>query len=125
MVSCTILTGCLLTGCLSDDRDGDGLPNSLEEDGWPILVILLGETNKTEIMVSSDPDEYDTDDDGLSDYEEECVMGTKPVTADTDGDGLMDGAEKYSYSWSTDSFYRIPDVPNPGVTIPLDLPAIP
>ena len=108
LVICTILIGCFLTGCLSDDRDGDGLPNSIEEDGWPILVIPLGKTNKTEIMVSSDPGEYDTDDDGLSDYEEFMSYHTHPREKDTDGDTISDYDEVKIYSSNpTDGFHDI------------------
>ena len=35
----------------------------------------------------------DTDQDGLSDYEER-MMGTRADVADTDGDGLSDGVER-------------------------------
>ena len=43
-----------------------------------VLVIVVG---------------VDTDGDGLSDYEEEHVYGTKPDNPDTDGDGKSDGDE--------------------------------
>jgi hypothetical protein len=100
--------GCFLTGCLGEDRDGDGLPNSIETDGWPILVIILGETNKTEFQVSSDPDQYDTDDDGLSDYEEFMSYHTHPRKKDTDGDTLSDFDEVKIYSSDpTDGFHDI------------------
>ncbi|HNU36348.1 MAG TPA: hypothetical protein PKJ15_07095, partial [Methanomassiliicoccales archaeon] len=42
---------------------------------------------------------------------------------DTDNDGLLDGSEKYSYTWSTDDSYLIPD--NGVLTIDLSLPATP
>ena len=35
----------------------------------------------------------DTDDDGLTDYDELMIHGTDPLVADTDGDSLGDGAE--------------------------------
>lgn len=35
----------------------------------------------------------DTDGDGLSDYDEENILGTSPYLADTDGDGLTDNVE--------------------------------
>ena len=108
IIICAIFSGCLLTGCLSEDRDGDGLPNSIEEDGWPILVRLLGEINETEIMVSSDPDEYDTDDDGLSDYEEFMSYHTNPREKDTDGDTISDYDEVMIYSSDpNDGFHDI------------------
>jgi len=108
LLICVILTGCLLTGCLGEDRDGDGLPNSIENDGWPILVTFLGETNKTEIKVTSDPGKYDTDDDGLSDYEEFMSYHTHPRKKDTDGDTLSDYDEVKIYSSDpTNGFHDI------------------
>ena len=41
---------------------------------------------------SSDPNDADSDDDGLSDGEE-INQGTDPTNADTDGDGVNDGDE--------------------------------
>ncbi|MCR4278717.1 MAG: hypothetical protein NUV81_02305 [bacterium] len=35
----------------------------------------------------------DTDGDGLSDYDEENILGTSPYLADTDGDGMPDNVE--------------------------------
>ncbi len=58
-----------------DDTDGDGLTDAFE--------LLVSMTN---------PDETDSDDDGLSD-EEEIFFGTNPLNPDTDGDGLADVEE--------------------------------
>ncbi len=44
----------------------------------------------------TDPDNRDTDGDGLNDGEE-IPLGTSPMRADTDGDGLSDGDEVRSY----------------------------
>jgi hypothetical protein len=57
------------------DEDGDGLDREQEAQ--------LG---------TSDYD-TDSDDDGLSDYDEVFVYGTNPMNADTDGDGMKDGWE--------------------------------
>ncbi|HRT06230.1 MAG TPA: hypothetical protein P5204_11085, partial [Kiritimatiellia bacterium] len=57
------------------DTDGDGL------------------TDETEWALGSNPMLWDSDFDGLSDYEEVYVRGTSPVLADTDGDGLPDAWE--------------------------------
>ena len=63
------------------DRDDDGL------------------TNEDEAVAGTDPDDADTDDDGLSDGAEvagpaRCSIGsTDPLRADTDGDRLGDGRE--------------------------------
>lgn len=51
----------------------------------------------------------DTDGDGLTDYQEIFVKNTSPVESDTDSDGLQDGAERYSFSWSSNDFHKIPD----------------
>lgn len=59
----------------SVDADGDGLCEQLEA--------ALG---------SSDQDR-DSDDDGVSDYDEHYVFQTSPTNPDTDGDGIFDGTE--------------------------------
>jgi hypothetical protein len=41
----------------------------------------------------------DSDSDGLSDGQEEFVLGTDPFLADTDGDTLLDGAETNTGTW--------------------------
>ena len=58
-----------------NDRDGDGL------------------TNGDENVYGTDADDYDTDDDGVSDGDEVLIYFTDPLNPDTDGDGLSDGTE--------------------------------
>jgi len=71
-----------------DDRDGDGL------------------SNEDELMYGTDPDDADTDDDGVGDGYEVCYDGSctafapypdggdlDPTDPDTDGDGYDDGVE--------------------------------
>lgn len=76
---------------LSDEeKKANGFPES-----WTVhyrtSAMPADGTNPTwEYVVVSKPS--DTDDDGLSDEEEE-KYGTDPQKADTDGDGLWDGAE--------------------------------
>jgi uncharacterized repeat protein (TIGR01451 family) len=60
---------------LAADDDGDGLNNTQE---------LLNGTK---------PDQGDTDQDNLSDYDEVTLWKTNPVAPDSDGDGLKDGDE--------------------------------
>ncbi|MDP2896618.1 MAG: right-handed parallel beta-helix repeat-containing protein [bacterium] len=63
----------------NDDPDADGLPN--------------GE----ELLLLTDPNKRDTDDDGLSDGEEVNTYHSDPMETDTDGDGLTDGEEAITY----------------------------
>lgn len=58
-----------------NDPDGDGLPTSQEGP------------------LGTNPNDPDTDDDGLSDGAEVNTHHTDPLNPDTDGDGLLDGAE--------------------------------
>ncbi len=58
-----------------NDDDEDGVLNFLEE------------------MYHTDPQNPDTDGDGLSDYEEMAVIGTDPTLTDTDENGTPDGQE--------------------------------
>jgi cysteine-rich repeat protein len=67
-----------------DDRDGDGIPDDIED------------------LIGTDPDDPDTDGDGLSDGEEvagsdpfvyDLGTDTDPLDADTDDDGISDGDE--------------------------------
>ncbi len=83
----------MMAGCLEEDGDGDGLPDSLEKDGWKILVTYQGQEKKW-IHVTSDSHKKDTDGDGLNDYDEYMTSiggySTNPRKEDTDGDGLTD-----------------------------------
>lgn len=65
----------------SDDDDND-------EDGL---------TNGEEKKLGTDPNNADTDGDGLKDGEEVKRYKTNPLQADTDGDGLSDGDEVFKY----------------------------
>jgi hypothetical protein len=63
------------------DRDADGLDDVTEES------------------IGTDPNNWDTDGDELSDGDEAIVWETDPLNPDTDGDGFSDGAEvKNGYS---------------------------
>lgn len=68
------------------DRDGDGLPDDVET------------------AIGTDPDDPDTDNDGILDGDEinrgdpfvyESGLDTNPLDADTDDDGISDGDELY------------------------------
>jgi|GEM_PF-720273 len=48
-----------------------------------------------QIMAVLEVSDYDADNDGLSNIEEEDIVGTDPNDADTDNDGIPDGAEVF------------------------------
>src|SRR5579862_9203214 len=87
---------------LSGSSVGDGIP-----DDWKIAhgldpndpnVALEdpdhdGLTNLEEYQYGTDPNNPDTDGDGLSDGDEVHVYHTNPLLWDTDGDGISDGVE--------------------------------
>ena len=62
----------------SQDPDADGL------------------TNAQEAALGTNPNDFDTDDDGLGDGDEVNTYSTSPLVADSDGDGLGDGVEVLS-----------------------------
>lgn len=95
--------GLTFTGenCKSD-KDMDGLgkclekeigtdPNNPDTDGDGL------NDGEEYLTYKTDPLKVDTDGDGLSDYEEVKVTKTNPLIADTDGDGLKDGEEVNKY----------------------------
>lgn len=65
----------IIASWLEEDTDGDGL------------------STEREIKAETDPNNPDSDDDGLSDGDEILRTGTEPTSFDTDGDGLTDGNE--------------------------------
>ena len=84
------------------DSDGDGLPDAWEVANFgPNLAAQNGTgdpdgdslPNSGEFARGTDPNDFDTDNDLLSDGAEVNVHLTNPLAADTDGDGLSDGAE--------------------------------
>lgn len=80
----------------SEDQDGDGLP-----DNDPRVPL-------DEVRFGSDSTKPDTDEDGLTDFEEAIAGiygGSNPTLQDTDGDGLSDGQDPLP-------FYPMdPDIP--------------
>lgn len=85
-----------------NDRDGDGLTNAQETEGWDVVVDELGyglaadASFLTRRRVTSDPDIADTDGDGLDDGVE-LAERSDPRRPDTDNDGLDDAAERNVY----------------------------
>jgi len=82
------------------DSDGDTLPDPWEIDAFGNLAqTATGDPdldalpNSGEFANNTDPNDSDTDNDGLSDGLEVNTHGTDPLKADTDGDGLTDITE--------------------------------
>ncbi len=77
--------------------------------------------NAREVIIGTDPDNWDTDGDGLGDGDEVIIWKTDPQNPDSDGDGFSDGDEvRNGYSPTGDG--RIFEPPTPGETSPA-LPA--
>jgi hypothetical protein len=79
------------------DTDEDGLADGFEICGWRIAVDLYGfgtddPAGLHYYTVYGDPENPDTDNDGLSDYDE-YLIGSDPDDDDTDRDGLKDAEE--------------------------------
>jgi len=68
-----------VNGAGSSDKDGDGLTKSQEKE------------------IGTDPNNPDSDGDGLNDGEEFKTYFTNPLNPDSDGDGLKDGQEVRNY----------------------------
>ena len=88
----------------ADDSDGDGLPDAWEERWFGAGNLSQGAddnpdddglTNLEEFNADPelDPDDPDTDDDGLDDGPELLTHLTNPRDDDSDDDTLLDGAE--------------------------------
>jgi choice-of-anchor C domain-containing protein len=69
---------------------------------WDIYVADLlpmndadhdGLSDEEEVTLGSDPNDPDTDDDGLNDFQEVRTYATNPLLPDSDGDGLSDNEE--------------------------------
>jgi predicted outer membrane repeat protein len=98
------------------DTDGDGISDGEETVGWEILIDELGHGDArllTRRWVTGDPENEDTDRDGLDDYTEYLIR-SDPRSADTDGDGFTDYEEWKRWQTSpasvdTDGDARGPD----------------
>jgi len=67
------------------DTDEDGIPD-------------MGPAPITEELLATSPNDVDTDDDGLSDFDEMLASfhdASDPLVQDTDGDGLVDGNDAH------------------------------
>lgn len=80
---------------LPEDSDDDGISDTDEQYGWAVRMVLDDGTAVCR-DVNSDPNQDDTDGDGVMDSEE-MGYGTDPRSADTDGDNLSDSSEIHQY----------------------------
>lgn len=72
---------------LIEDTDENGVPDKDEDPDND------GLTNIEEELLGTNPINYDSDSDGLSDGDEVNIYHTNPLVADTDGDGVSDALE--------------------------------
>jgi len=87
----TVFSGTAPNASSLVDSDSDGLPDSAEQRGWTIKIILA-DGSEVSREVSSDPFSADTDGDGMLDPQEKN-FGIDPRSGDTDGDELGDYLE--------------------------------
>lgn len=81
---------------LTVDADSDGIPDFQDPDSTGAAALdndADGLTNQEELAAGTDPENPDTDGDGLNDGSEVDIYGTDPLLEDTDADGLNDGEE--------------------------------
>ncbi len=84
-----------------------------------------------EIAIGLSSDDVDTDDDGLSDFDEFVLQATSPLLIDSDGDSLQDGTEfgvsagllgdPQNGIFGTDSGVFQPDMDVQSTTDPMDV----
>lgn len=76
-----------LTDYTKADSDNNGIDDGDEDSDTD------GYTNKREVEIGTNPSLSDTDNDGLSDYDEIEKYHTDALLSDTDSDGVSDGKE--------------------------------
>lgn len=86
---------------VDNDKDGEGLTDDQERKGEVVIDGVTYTFPKTKV------NDRDSDDDGLSDYDEVVVYKTNPRDDDSDDDDLTDGqevslAQQYAESSGTD-----------------------
>ncbi|MDE5630744.1 MAG: hypothetical protein K2I70_04000, partial [Bacilli bacterium] len=89
-----------------DDLDFDGLTNKQEREYKtnPLLYDsdMDGLSDYDEIIkYKTDPNKKDTDDDGISDYDE-IKLGLDPLKKDSKGDGVSDGERTLTFAYKSD-----------------------
>ncbi len=92
-----------------EDSDGDGLPDSFENENFGGLDSSAdddndddGLTNLAEFRLNLNPTDPDVDDDGALDGLE-IAQATDPRIPDTDNDGVLDGEETGTEIWVSEA----------------------
>ena len=110
----------------SEDADEDGLTNLQEFNGWSASVngrLVWFTWNRSVSAATNwvncgpDPENPDTDCDGISDFYEQRYTRTNPQTPDTDGDTVWDAIEIFAGLAPTNSGWTLYDtngLPAPG-----------
>ena len=76
-----------------DEQLGDRIMEDEVLFGEPVDTDADNLSNDIELEIGLDPNNWDSDKDGLSDGDEVLVWRSNPLKSDTDGDGYDDGAE--------------------------------
>jgi hypothetical protein len=87
---------------LDDDSDGDGIPDSIEGGGGDPCA-----PRDSDVDGTIDSLDTDSDNDGVSDADE-ATAGTDPTNIDTDGDGITDLGEAAAGTDPSDPSSTIP-----------------
>lgn len=94
-----MLTGCSIFLALiistTKDVDNKNIEDAKKDGSSNEVAVVKKEIVPDEIaeLFGVNPDDYDTDEDGLSNYIEIYITGTLPTLADTDEDGTTDADE--------------------------------
>jgi hypothetical protein len=83
-----------LTDPLNEDSNGDGIIDSLEDPDGDSINNITELQLGSDPLVANDPDNIpDSDNDGLTDYQEITFTKTNPFEADSDFNGIADANE--------------------------------
>ncbi len=80
--------------------DNDGTTSNSAWTDSPIEFYYLMEELPTSVRMTDYRVHYDSDGDGIVDFDEEVRFKTDSFNADTDGDGIEDKREIYSYAYN-------------------------